>query len=52
MAVAGGIGVSQRHLVLFLLQVVEYGKPSDLLASSTSKFKAMFDAVEKQQEAL
>ncbi|WAR28249.1 MRP5-like protein [Mya arenaria] len=30
--------------------VVEYGRPKDLMASSSSKFKAMLDAAEKQNE--
>jgi len=33
-------------------QVVEFGRPKDLMASSSSKFKAMMEAVEKQQETL
>jgi hypothetical protein len=38
--------------VTLMFQVVEYGRPKDLMASHSSKFKAMLDAVEKQQEDL
>jgi hypothetical protein len=39
-----------RDLLLVKFQVVEYGRPKDLMASNKSKFKAMLEAVEKQQE--
>ncbi|KAL3847028.1 hypothetical protein ACJMK2_017964 [Sinanodonta woodiana] len=37
-----------RILVMEDGRIAEYGKPSDLLANSQSKFKSMMDAVEKQ----
>ncbi|XP_052784055.1 ATP-binding cassette sub-family C member 5-like isoform X2 [Mya arenaria] len=39
-----------RILVMEDGLVVEYGRPKDLMASSSSKFKAMLDAAEKQNE--
>lgn len=41
-----------RILVMEDGKVVEYGRPKDLMASNNSKFKAMLEAVEKQQEHL
>ncbi|KAK3604649.1 hypothetical protein CHS0354_007192 [Potamilus streckersoni] len=40
-----------RILVMEDGKIAEYGKPSDLLANSQSKFKSMMDAVEKQHSS-
>ncbi|XP_053403768.1 ATP-binding cassette sub-family C member 5-like [Mercenaria mercenaria] len=41
-----------RILVMEEGKVVEYGRPKDLMASDKSKFKAMLEAAEKQQEQI
>ena len=47
-----GLCVKYILLEFFLFQVVEYGRPKDLMGSSKSKFKIMLEAVEKQNEEL